>query len=38
MLGWTPRTALKEGLIRTIAYFEDLLEDEEVGAVVLAAE
>src|SRR6476646_1780896 len=24
LLSWTPRTQLKEGLIRTIAYFEDL--------------
>jgi UDP-glucuronate decarboxylase len=33
-LGWTPRTALKEGLVRTIAYFEDLLKEEGVRAVV----
>jgi UDP-glucuronate decarboxylase len=38
LLGWTPRTPLKDGLIRTIAYFEDLLVDEGVRAVVLAAE
>jgi UDP-glucuronate decarboxylase len=38
VLGWTPRTPLKEGLIRTIAYFEDLLQDDAVRAVVLAGE
>ena len=27
LLAWTPRTPLKEGLIRTIAYFEKLLGD-----------
>ncbi len=26
-LGWMPATALKEGLIKTIAYFEDLLRE-----------
>jgi UDP-glucuronate decarboxylase len=38
VLDWTPRMPLKEGLIRTIAYFEDLLHDDAVRAVVLAAE
>ena len=33
-LGWTPGTALKQGLMRTIAYFEDLLKEEDVRAVV----
>jgi len=33
-LGWTPRTPLKEGLVRTIAYFEGLLKEEGVRAVV----
>jgi UDP-glucuronate decarboxylase len=28
------RTPLKEGLVRTIAYFEDLLKEESVRAVV----
>src|ERR1700686_3783750 len=28
VLGWTPRTPLKEGLLRTIAYFESLLQEE----------
>src|SRR6202051_5132803 len=34
VLGWTPHTPLKEGLVRTIAYFEDLLKEEGVRAVV----
>jgi hypothetical protein len=27
VLGWTPRTLLKDALLRTIAYFEDLLNE-----------
>src|SRR5712691_6687413 len=34
VLGWTPRTPLKEGLVRTIAYFEALLQEDGVRAVV----
>jgi hypothetical protein len=34
MLDWAPRTPLKEGLGRTIAYFEDLLKEVGVRAVV----
>ena len=34
LLGWTPRTPLKEGLVRTIAYFESLLQEEGVRAMV----
>ena len=30
LLGWKPSTALKEGLTRTIAYFEKLISDEKV--------
>jgi len=30
VLNWSPQTALKEGLVRTIAYFEELLRDEAV--------
>ena len=30
----TPRTPLKEGLVRTIAYFEALLREDGVRAVV----
>jgi NAD dependent epimerase/dehydratase family len=33
-LAWAPHTPLKEGLVRTIAYFEELLKDEGVRAVV----
>jgi UDP-glucuronate decarboxylase len=36
VLGWTPRTPLKEGLVRTIAYFEGLLQEEGVRARVEA--
>jgi UDP-glucuronate decarboxylase len=34
LLDWAPRTPLKEGLVRTIAYFEELLKEEGVRAVV----
>jgi UDP-glucuronate decarboxylase len=30
VLQWSPQTALKEGLVRTVAYFEELLRDEKV--------
>jgi UDP-glucuronate decarboxylase len=36
MLSWSPRTPLKEGLIRTIAYFEKLLSESSVRAVLTA--
>ena len=36
LLSWTPRTELKEGLIRTIAYFEKLLTEKDVRAVLIA--
>ena len=36
LLSWKPRTALKEGLVRTIAYFEDLLKQEGVRATLTA--
>ena len=26
-MGWAPKTALKEGLVKTIAYFNELLSD-----------
>ena len=34
LLGWSPRTPLKEGLGRTIAYFEDRLKEEGVRALL----
>jgi UDP-glucuronate decarboxylase len=34
LLGWEPRTPLKEGLTRTIAYFESLLKDERVRGAI----
>jgi UDP-glucuronate decarboxylase len=36
LLSWSPRTQLKEGLIRTIAYFEKLLGESGVRAVLTA--
>lgn len=36
LLGWEPNTLLKEGLIKTIAYFEDLLR--EPGIIELVGE
>jgi UDP-glucuronate decarboxylase len=35
LLSWQPRTPLKEGLIKTIAYFEDLLRDERLRATLV---
>jgi UDP-glucuronate decarboxylase len=36
-LGWTPRTPLKEGLVRTIDYFDKLLSDKgHVGSLAVA--
>jgi len=36
LLSWAPRTPLKEGLAKTIAYFEDLLRQEGVRATLTA--
>ena len=36
VLGRTPRTAPREGLKRTIAYFEALLRDERVRGAIAA--
>src|SRR5262249_43008617 len=36
VLSWTPRTKLKEGLIQTIAYFEQLLSDQSLRASLKA--
>ncbi len=36
VLGWSPRVALKDGLKRTIEYFEGLLKDDAVRARVTA--
>jgi UDP-glucuronate decarboxylase len=35
VLKWSPQTALKEGLVRTIAYFETLLRDETVRPSII---
>ena len=34
MLGWTPKTKLREGLKRTIFYFEKLLGEADVRAML----
>jgi len=34
VLDWAPRTPLKEGLVRTIAYFEGLLKEQGVNAAL----
>jgi UDP-glucuronate decarboxylase len=34
LLDWTPHTPLKEGLVRTIAFFEKLLSDDRMRAAV----
>jgi UDP-glucuronate decarboxylase len=35
LLGWAPAMALREGLIRTIAYFEELLRDETIRPFII---
>src|ERR1700691_1452255 len=35
LLAWTPRTNLKEGLVRTIGYFEELLKDESIRPFII---
>ena len=35
VLDWAPQTALRDGLIRTIAYFEDLLKDEAIRPFIV---
>ena len=35
VLKWEPHTALKEGLVRTIAYFEELLRDEAIRPFIV---
>jgi UDP-glucuronate decarboxylase len=37
LLGWSPRTTLKDGLISTIAYFEQLLSDKSLRAQLTAS-
>ena len=33
-MGWKPRVALKDGLVPTIAYFEQLLSDKKVACAI----
>jgi UDP-glucuronate decarboxylase len=35
LLKWAPQTPLREGLVKTIAYFEDLLKDEAVRPFII---
>ena len=35
VLAWAPQTALRDGLIRTAAYFEDLLKDEAIRPFIV---
>jgi UDP-glucuronate decarboxylase len=35
LLGWAPQSPLREGLIKTIAYFEDLLKDETIRPFII---
>ena len=35
LLKWTPQIPLREGLMKTIAYFEDLLKDEAVRPLII---
>jgi UDP-glucuronate decarboxylase len=37
VLKWSPRTPLQDGLKTTIAYFEELLKDQDVRAMVVGA-
>jgi UDP-glucuronate decarboxylase len=37
ILGWAPRTALADGLTRTIDYFQDLLRDESIRPFIVHA-
>jgi UDP-glucuronate decarboxylase len=38
LLSWAPRTRLKDGLIRTISYFEKLLSESDVRTALAATE
>jgi UDP-glucuronate decarboxylase len=38
LLAWSPSTPLKEGLIRTISYFEHLLSDQGVRGILTSAQ
>jgi UDP-glucuronate decarboxylase len=35
LLKWAPETQLREGLMKTIAYFDDLLKDETVRPFII---
>jgi UDP-glucuronate decarboxylase len=35
VLGWKPQTKLQDGLVKTIAYFDDLLSDESIRPLIV---
>jgi UDP-glucuronate decarboxylase len=35
LLGWAPKIALKDGLVKTIAYFEELLRDQTIRPLIV---
>jgi UDP-glucuronate decarboxylase len=35
LLGWAPQIQLREGLLKTIAYFEDLLKDDAIRPFIV---
>jgi UDP-glucuronate decarboxylase len=35
LLGWAPRVALRDGLVRTIEYFEELLKDDTIRPFII---
>jgi UDP-glucuronate decarboxylase len=35
LLGWAPKLALKDGLVKTIAYFEELLRDQTIRPLIV---
>jgi UDP-glucuronate decarboxylase len=37
LMDWQPRKALKDGLVATIAYFEELLRDESIHGLIVSA-
>jgi UDP-glucuronate decarboxylase len=38
LLGWAPKIALKDGLVKTIAYFEELLRDQTIRPLIVHEE
>ena len=38
LLGWAPQVRLKNGLLRTIAYFQELLKNDDIRDMLVSAE